>query len=224
MKLELKFAGKSLAAAAIVLLAAVLAMAAAIAKGPGAGPVDAATVAQTVDAEQDHVTPGELARWILEKRQDYQLIDIRPAWQFDDYHIPTAINIPLTALFQDAGLHQLSRGKKIVLYGFGAGHAAQAELLLGMKGYQAWSLRDGIVDWWDTIMTPSSIRSDPPNPSGYRESKQLREHFLGTGTPGSAAAPAAASPALPAPAPAAPPALGVTPPPANKLKLGHGCS
>lgn len=218
MKLELKFAGKSLAAAAIVLLATVLALAAAIAKGPGAGPVDAAAVAQTVDAEQDHVTPGELARWILEKRQDYQLIDIRPAWQFDDYHIPTAINIPLAGLFQDAGLRQLSRGKKIVLYGFGAGHAAQAEVLLGMKGYQAYSLRDGIVDWWDTIMTPSSIRSDPPDPAGYRESKQLREHFLGTATPG-AAAPAAAPAAQPAPAAPAP-----ATPPANKLKLGHGCS
>lgn len=222
MKLELKLAGKSLAAGAIVLLAGVLALAAAIAKGPGSGPVDAVAFAQTVDAEQDHVTPGELARWILEKRQDYQLIDIRPAWQFEDYHIPTAINIPLTELFQDAGLRQLSRGKKIVLYGFGAGHSAQAELLLGMKGYQAFSLRDGIVDWWDTIMTPSSIRSDPPNPTGYRESKQLREHFLGTAAPGGAAP-------APSAVPAAPPAPGGTPPaapapPANKLKLGHGCS
>jgi len=48
------------------------------------------------------------------------LIDIRPQWQFEDHHIPTAIHIPLTAVFQDAGLKQLSREKKIVLYGFGA--------------------------------------------------------------------------------------------------------
>ncbi len=220
MKVELKLTGKSLAAAVVVFLAMALALAATVAKGTASGPVNAASIAQTIDAEQDHVTPGELARWILEKKQDYQLIDIRPQWQFEDYHIPTAIDIPLTTLFQDAGLKQLSREKKIVLYGFGAGHAAQAQLLLGMKGYRAYSLRDGIVDWWETIMTPTSIRSDPPNPAGYREAKQLREHFMGA-APGAAAA----EPSAPAAAPPPPtPAPQSAPAPANKLKLGHGCS
>ena len=120
MTFELKLAGKRLAVAILIVLAAVLALAATIAKGGGAGPVNAEAIAQAMDAEKDHVTPGELARWILERRQDYQLIDIRPQWQFEDHHIPTAIHIPLTAVFQDAGLKQLSREKKIVLYGFGA--------------------------------------------------------------------------------------------------------
>lgn len=219
MQLELKLAGKRLAAAVIVFLAVTLALAATIAKGTGAGPVNAEAVAQTVDAEKDHVTPGELARWILEKRQDYQLVDIRPQWQFEDYHIPTAMNIPLTELFNDGGLKRLSREKKVVLYGFGAGHAAQAELLLAMKGYQAYSLRDGIADWWETVMTPSSIRTDPPNPSGYREAKRLRELFMGSGT--AAAAPNAV-PAIPVAPPT--PAQAPRTPPANKLKLGRGCS
>ncbi|HTQ57084.1 MAG TPA: rhodanese-like domain-containing protein [Bryobacteraceae bacterium] len=214
MRFELRLAGKRLAAAVIVLLAAVLALAATIAKGPGAGPLDAAATAQAIDAERDHVTPGEMARWILEKRQDYQLIDIRPAWQFDDYHIPTATNVPLTTLFAESGLKQLSREKKIVLYGFGAGHAAQAQLLLSMKGYQAYSLRDGIEGWWGSIMTPSSIRSDPPDPTGYRQAKQLRERFMGS------SAPAAGTSAPPLAVP--PPSTVI--PPKNKLKLGRGCS
>jgi rhodanese-related sulfurtransferase len=220
MKLELRLAGKRLAAAAIILLAAALALAATMAKGSSEGPVNASAIAKVVNAEQDHVTPGEMARWIIEKRKDYQLVDIRSAWEFDDYHIPTAINIPLAQLFEDSGLKQLSREKKVVLYGFGAGHAAQAQLLLSMKGYQAYSLRDGISDWWETIMSPKSIRSDPPDPNGYRESKQLREHFMGTGESGR---PATAAPPVPAPPPASqePPR---TIPPANKLKLGHGCS
>ncbi len=217
MKFELRLAGKRLAAACIIFLAMVLALAATMAKGAGAGPVNAAAAAQTMDADKDHVTAGELARWILDKRQDYQLIDIRPAWQFDDYRIPTAINIPLTVLFQDAGLKQLSREKKIVVYGFGAGHAAEAQLLLSMKGYQAYSLGDGMVEWWETVMTPSSIRRDPPDPTGYREAKQLRQRFMGgTGGP----APAAGAPQ--APPPQAPPPQ--SPAPQNKLKLGRGCS
>lgn len=219
MRYELRLAGKRLAAAVIILLALALALAATIAKGTGAGPVDAAAIAQTVDAEKDHVTAGEVSRWILEKRQDYQLIDIRPPWQFEDYHVPTAINIPLGVLFQDAGTKQLSRGKKIVLYGFGEGHQAQSQLLLALKGYQAYSMDGGIVGWWEAIMTPSSIRSDPPNPSGYREAKQLREHFMGTAAPGTAAPPPSAVPQTP---PAQPAPQG-TPAP-NKLKLGRGCS
>lgn len=220
MRLELNLAGKRLAAAVIFLLAAVLALAAVVTKSPGASPVNADAAAQAIDAERDHVTPGELARRIVDKRQDYQLIDIRPQWQFDDYHIPSAVNIPLAVLFQDAGLKQLSREKKIVLYGFGAGHAAQAQLLLSMKGYQTYSLGDGIVDWWTQIMTPSSIRTDPPNPTGYREAKQLRERFMGGApSPSPAAAPAPAAAPVPAP-PASPQSI----PPKSKLKLGKGCS
>jgi rhodanese-related sulfurtransferase len=220
MKLEVRLAGKRLAGAVIILLAAALALAATMAKGTGEGAVNASAIAKVVNAEQDHVTPGELARWIVEKRKDYELVDIRSAWEFDDYHIPTAINIPLAQLFEDSGLKQLSREKKIVLYGFGAGHAAQAQLLLGLKGYQAYSLRDGISDWWETIMSPKSIRSDPPDPNGYRESKQLREHFMGTGETGR---PATAMPPVPVmPAPGQEPSKEI--PPANKLKLGKGCS
>jgi rhodanese-related sulfurtransferase len=216
MNFELKLGGKRLAAAVVILLAATLALAGAIAKGTGAGPVDAAAVAQAANDEKDHVTPGELARWILEKRQDYQLIDIREPWRFDDYHIPTAVNIPFAQLFTDAGLKQLSRQKKIVLYGFGAGHAAEGQLLLSMRGYNAYSVREGIVQWWEEIMTPLSVRVDDPSPAGYREAKQLREQFMGgQAKPSGTTAPAAAVP-LPPPA--------TQPTPANKLKLGRGCS
>jgi rhodanese-related sulfurtransferase len=137
MKVELKVTGKTLAAAVVVFLGVVLAMATTIARGTGAGPVNAPALVQTIVKEEDHVTPGELARWIIEKRTDYQLIDIRQPWQFDDYHIPTAVSIPLSQLFEEAGLKQLSREKKIVVYGLGAGHAAEAQLLLSLKGYNA---------------------------------------------------------------------------------------
>jgi rhodanese-related sulfurtransferase len=220
MRFELTLAGKRLAAAVVVFLAAALALAGAIARGTGAGPVDANATAQAIAVEKDHVTPGELARWILEKRQDYQLIDIREPWRFDDYHIPGAVNIPLPQLFEDSGLKQLSREKKIVIYGFGAGHAAQTQLLLSMKGYKAYSLREGIVQWWEQIMTPLSVRSDDPSPAGYREAKQLREQFLGAPRPPGA---------MPAPSatPVAPPAQTApqkAPAPSNRLKLGRGCS
>ncbi len=219
MKIEIT--GKRLGAAAAIFLGVLLALAATMARGTGAGPVDAASLAQIVAEDKDHITPVQLAQWILEKRQDYQLIDIRAPWQFDDYHIPTAVNLPLAQLFQDSGLKQLSRSKKIVVYGLGAGHGAEAQLLLSLKGYTAFSLEEGLGGWWDQVMTPVSVRSGTPSPTGYQQAKHLRESFWGaTAAAGAQAAPSAPPPEMPSPeqAPQAPPPSG------QKLKLGRGCS
>ena len=126
-----------LAAVALVLIAVILAVAGTMAHGSGAGPVDSAAIMQGIIEEKDHVTPVQLAQWIIEKRQDYQLIDLRQPWQYDDYHIPTAVNVPLSQFFQESSLKQLDRSKKIVVYGLGAGHAAETQRLLQMKGYNA---------------------------------------------------------------------------------------
>ncbi len=219
--MNIKITGKRLGAAAVVFLGVLLALAATMARGTGAGPVDAASFAQAIAQDRDHVAPLELARWILEKRQDYQLIDIRPPWQFEDYHVPTAINIPIEQLFQDAGLKELSRGKKIVVYGLGAGHGAEAQLLLSLKGYTAFSLEEGLGGWWDQVMTPVSVRSGTPSPAGYQQAKQLRERFWGaTPATGPQMAPSVPVPEAPPPGPSpqAPPPSG------QKLKLGRGCS
>jgi len=207
--------------------------------------------ARAVAEGEASVTAGELARWILEKRQDYQLIDLRDPWQFDDYHVPTAMNVPAADLFKSENLKRLDAKKKIVVYGLGAGRSAQIQVLLAMKGYRAYALEDGIIGWWDEVMTPTSIRSAKPSSSGYQQSRQLREYFM-TGGSAAATPPASAMPAAPlttpapatvgkagSPAPKAtikPPAKAATQPAAKKekppaedeekkrLKLGVGCS
>ena len=220
MKLNITLTGKSLAAIAVAFLAVVAALAGSMARGTGAGPGNAAELVQTIVDEKDHVTPGELAHWIMEKRQDYELIDIRAPWQYDDYHIPTAINIPLAQFFQENNLKRLDRGRKIVVYGLGSGHAAETQLLLSMKGYNAYSLHEGISEWWDLIITPTSLRSETQSPAGYRQAKQLREYFTGGAGPQGAGT---AAPALPQIPPVAAPSAQPQPE-QKKLKLGKGCS
>ena len=220
MKFDFALSGKTLAALALLLVAVILAVAGTMSHGTGAGPVDSAAIMQGIIDEKDHVTPVELAHWIIEKRQDYQLIDLRQPWQFDDYHIPTAINVPLGQFFQEANLKQLDRSKKIVVYGLGAGHAAETQLLLQMKGYNAYSVREGISAWWDQVVTPTSLRSDSADPAGYQQAKQLREFFFGSmsSQPKSNAVPAVNAPILP------PDTVPGTKPEQKKLKLGKGCS
>lgn len=220
MKVSLVLTGKMIAALALVFVAIVLAVAGAMARGGGAGPVDSAAIVQSMIDEKDHVKPTELARWIIEKKQDYQLIDLRQPWQFDDYHIPTAVNVPLGQFFQEANLKQLDRSKKIVVYGLGAGHAAETQLLLQMKGYNAYSLREGISAWWDQVVTPTSLRSETTDPSGYQQAKQLREYFFGeAGAPAKGViTPSTNTPLMPPE-----PRQGAKPE-QKKLKLGKGCS
>ena len=220
MKINLVLTGKTMAALALMFVAVVLAVAGTMSHGTGAGPVDSTAIMQGIIDEKDHVTPVELAHWITEKRQDYQLIDLRQPWQFDDYHIPTAVNVPLGQFFQEANLKQLDRSKKIVVYGLGAGHAAETQLLLQMKGYNAYSVREGISAWWDQVVTPTSLRSDSADPAGYQQAKQLREFFFGSTSsqPKSNAVPAVNAPILP------PDTVPGTKPEQKKLKLGKGCS
>ncbi|MGZ4817420.1 MAG: rhodanese-like domain-containing protein [Terriglobales bacterium] len=236
---------------AVLLIAVGVIAATLVTRRVKAAETEAAVKAASEDASQ--VTAGELARWIMEKRQDYQLVDLRDTWQFDDYHIPGAVNIPFAGLFQAGNLKRVEPQKKVVVYGLGAGRSAQVQLLLSMKGYRAYALEDGIIGWWDEIMTPNSIRSARPSSSGYQQARQLREYFMTNGTvsatpvaapvmpsaPAAAAAPAkAATPVVTAPNPAAKPSAkpAKTPKPAkgekppaeeedkNRLKLGVGCS
>ncbi len=225
--------GKTLAAIALAALAMVLAVSSIISQSLTAA--DTASAADSIAKSTGEVTAGELAQWIIEKRQDYQLVDLRDPWQFDDYHIPTAINIPLNQLFASENLKRLDKGKKIIVYGLGAGHAAQTQLLLSMKGYHAYSLNDGVIAWWDEVMTPTSMRSANPSSTGYQRARQLREYFMAGGRAGEAppSQPAVAAPekstapaAKPAVKPAAKPAEKLPPKDKEKerLKLGTGCS
>lgn len=220
MKTEIKVTGKGLAAAAAIFLGIVLAVAATIARGTGSEPLNAPTMVQGIVQETDRVTPQELARWLIEKRTDFQLIDVRQPWRFDDYHIPTAVNIPLPQLFEPAGLRQLSRSKKIVLYDSGQGQAAQAQLLLSMKGYNVLSVREGINGWWYDLMTPTSLQTSGASPTGYQQAKQLRDYFLGHTAAAKGAAETAPAAAPPPPSPTKPEKQV----PATRLKLGRGCT
>ncbi len=186
-----------------------------------------AFAAENMIKDAGQVTAAELAQWILERRQDYQVVDLRDPWHFDDYHIPSAINLPRESLFQPESLQRLDRQKKIVVYSLGAGDGAKAQLLLSMKGYRAYALEDGIIGWWDEIMTPTSIRSAKPSSSGYQQARQLREFFMAgstaapattSATPVSVATPAARQPeAVPPSKPVPKPMKTIPPPPAKKV-------
>ena len=87
-------------------------------------------VTQSVARGENQVSIDELARWIIERRKDFVLIDIRSADAFAAGHIKGAQNLPLTDLVTPAKLASLPRDRKVIIYSRGSENAAAASTLL----------------------------------------------------------------------------------------------
>jgi rhodanese-related sulfurtransferase len=182
--------------------------------------LDAKELALVVGTKADHVEAPELAAWIIEGRADYRLIDLRAEAEFNQYHIPTAVNIPMSVL-TDAGL---GRDEKLVLYSEGGIHSAQAWMLLRAQGYKgARVLTGGLDDWKALVVFP--VVADAPTPAERARDERLRSisQFFG-GQPRSAAAVAAGNgtglPGVAAQATLALPKVAAPPSPAGAAKPG----
>jgi rhodanese-related sulfurtransferase len=126
---------------------------------------------------EDRVSPAVLAGWIIEGRADYRLVDLRDAAAFDDYHVPTAENVPLTGLSD----HNLLRNEKIVLYADDDLTAAQAWLLLEGRGYQGVStLQGGLDAWKNEVLFPVVPESPTPEEqTRFEEAAHVAKFFGG---------------------------------------------
>ena len=155
--------------------------------------VNAKELLTGVARAEDHVTPQELAAWIIEGRADYRLVDIRDEEAFAEYHIPTAENVPLATVTDGA----LGRTDKIVLYGDGGIHAAQAWMVLKGSGYtRVYTLLEGLDGWKDEVLFPVMPESPTAEEQASFERAAQVAKFFG-GQPRAAAAPGAVPMALP---------------------------
>ena len=119
-------------------------------KGNGM-PIDPKELARRVQNELDHVTATELASWIMQRRTDFRLIDLRDATAFKEYHIPGAQNILLPSLVES----HFDKNQSIVLYSEGGVHSAQAMFLLWAEGYdKVYMLKGGLNEWKDDVLYP----------------------------------------------------------------------
>ncbi len=181
--------------------------------------IDEQELARVVETTVDHVSPQELADWIIQGKADFRLIDLRTENEFKEYHIPGAENVPLTALMN----HGLSTQEKIVLYSDGGIHSAQAWFLLRAKGYSAaYMLFGGLEEWKDRVLFPKrAANATPAEAVEFARMSAVSAYFGGTpqsGTADTATTPAIVMPKLEMPA-SAPAAAGGPP----KKKKKEGC-
>lgn len=153
-------------------------------------------LAEAITNESDHLAAEELAKWLIDKKPDLLVVDMRSAEEFAQYHIPSAVNIPFNRLFESEARETLSNDKTIVLYSNGGTHAAQAWVLLKQMGIASYVLLGGLNYWAEAILNPKA-----PNEL-VADSETLKYQFqksaAGYFAPGGALAAPADSTAAPA--------------------------
>lgn len=143
--------------------------------------VDLTELARVIEQEDDHVTADELAAMLKEGNTGLRVIDLRDSLAYLQYHIPTAERATISELI---GM-SLRPTDTVVLYSEGGIHAAQAWMLLALKGHRnVLTLKGGLLEWEERNAKNDSRRSrsrsdstqvKPPAKKLEKEEKKVRE-------------------------------------------------
>jgi len=113
------------------------------------------------------VTADAIADMLVKKDPTLQLIDVRSQAEFDQFHLPGAINVPIDNLLSEENSGLFAQEVRMnVLYGNGTTAASQAWMLLRQQGYKSLYIFQGGVNYWaETILNPAQ----PPSTSSDDE-------------------------------------------------------
>jgi 3-mercaptopyruvate sulfurtransferase SseA len=119
------------------------------------------------------------------------VVDVRPAAEFNAFHIRGAINVQLDQLAVE--LQPYKNKGMVVLYSNGMTHPAQARDSLQRQGFgNVFMLTDGLVGFRDRCLKPVSLRKEPLAPDHAARVNAWRAFFtapVSTPKTGTSAAP-----------------------------------
>ena len=151
------------------------------------GPGGEAELIAHVEDGRDHLDPEELADRLMRGEPNLLVVDIRPASEYQVFHILGAENIPLSQLAEKLAPHK-NQGA-IVLYSNGMTHPAQARDSLSRQGYgNVYLLTDGLKGFMERCLKPVSLRSEPLTLEVAAQVRAWRAYFSpAAASPGTAA-------------------------------------
>ena len=112
-----------------------------------------------------HVPAWQVNKWILEKRSDYQVVDVRippegGTWGKPEYgRIPGSIYIPYTELFRPENLEKIPKDKKLILVGHMGVYENYLVVPLRLLGYDAYVMLMGMSGWQKDYPATQHINS-----------------------------------------------------------------
>lgn len=113
-----------------------------------------------------YLTVHAIAKRIIEEDPSIFLVDVRMPDEYEAYHIPGSINIPLEEIVNDKWQDYLDQvGVDIIFYSNGGMYANQAWMLASEMGYSnLYILEGGLNNWFNRIIQPT-----PPDESAPTE-------------------------------------------------------
>jgi rhodanese-related sulfurtransferase len=125
----------------------------------------ASEVLEEVSQGAHNITTDEIAEMIIQQDPSLQLIDVRNQSEFEKFHLPGAVNVPLNSLLSDEWVDLFDQDIKMnVLYSNGNTTALEAWMLLRQMGYsENFVMQGGLNYWAETIMNPAKPASTSPN-------------------------------------------------------------
>ncbi len=181
--------------------------AAPVAAAPRALPASSAASNEPPLLLPEAIEPSTLASALMDAPGTWTVLDVRPAWQFAEYHVPGSENVTVERLA--ARITALPAGTRVVLAdrdGTLAWAAAGAcTKPLGATGISLRVLSGGTARFWREIEVPRTAGSAsvPPSPGARSSAPAVQAAPSAPAAPSAMPAPVAPTPA-PAPAPAAP--------------------
>jgi rhodanese-related sulfurtransferase len=118
-----------------------------------------------VNSGMQYFSPDEVAHMLVSKDPSLVLIDVRAETEYEKFHLPGSINIPLSSLLDDQWQDYVNQDLRYnVFYSNGTVNANQAWMLTRQLGYQNnYVLQGGLNYWVETIMNPEKPASTSPN-------------------------------------------------------------
>jgi rhodanese-related sulfurtransferase/uncharacterized membrane protein YedE/YeeE len=150
----------------------------AMADGRGALPAErTSAIAMEIITEADHIDALDLAELIRKGTPGLRLLDLREKLDTSTYLIPGAVAVGMESLDS----LRPSPDEQIVLYSDGGAHAAQAWVLLRVRGIRnARVLKDGMAAWEDEVLAPIlPALTDDSAKARFARAKELSLWFGG---------------------------------------------
>lgn len=120
---------------------------------------------EQVNSGAQFFSPDLVADMIINEDPSFLLIDVRPQDAFEEFHLPGAINIPLSDILSDEWKEYLNQSSRHnIFYSNSTVMANQAWMITIQLGYKNnYVLEGGLNYWVETIMNPEAPASTSPN-------------------------------------------------------------
>ena len=107
----------------------------------------------------ERITPEGLAKQLMDLPGSFEVVDVRPKWQFEEFHIAGSTNVPIEGLMGNPA-YLVGKRPLVVVCRDGAISAAIGGALVQKSQRPVKFLSGGVMRYYDEIMRPAGIASE----------------------------------------------------------------